>query len=101
MKLWDFFEQEGKKSKVSVNVKKRILKATGIKCFLCSWVWYSLRHVGNSESTIVRARMEYRNKGGFKVLKLLAGTYPIYLIITAGTDIHESILMQTVSTVMQ
>ena len=37
MKLWDFFEQEAKKSKVSVNVKKRILKASGIKCLQCSW----------------------------------------------------------------
>jgi len=36
-----------------------------------------------------------------KVLKLLAETYSIYLIVTAGTGIHESALMQTVSTVMQ
>ena len=57
MKLWDYFEQEARKSKVSVNVKQRILKATGIKYLLCSWVWYSFRHVGISESSIVRARM--------------------------------------------
>ena len=30
MKLWDYFEQEVK-SKVSINVKQRISKATGIK----------------------------------------------------------------------
>ena len=31
MKLWDYFEQEVRKSKVSISVKKRISKATGIK----------------------------------------------------------------------
>ena len=65
MNLWNYFEQEARKSKVSVNVKKRILKATGIKYLLCSWVWYSFRHVGISESSIVRARMEYHKKAGF------------------------------------
>ena len=29
MKLWDYFEQEAKKSCVSVNVKKKISKALG------------------------------------------------------------------------
>ena len=65
MKLWNYFEQEANKSKVSVNVKQRISKATGIKYLLCSWVWYSFRHVGISESSIVRVRMKYCKKGGF------------------------------------
>ena len=38
MKLWDYFEQEARKSKVSFNVKQRISKATGIKYLLCNWV---------------------------------------------------------------
>ena len=29
MKLWDYFEQEAKKSRVSVNVKNKISKALG------------------------------------------------------------------------
>ena len=36
IKLWNYFEQEVNKSKVSVNVKQRISKATGIKYLLCS-----------------------------------------------------------------
>ena len=30
MKLWDYFKQEAKKCKVSINVNKRISKTTGI-----------------------------------------------------------------------
>ena len=69
LKLWSYFEQEANKSKVSVNVKQRISKATGIKYLpvLCSWVWYSFRHVGISESSIVRVRMEYRKKDGLSM----------------------------------
>ena len=62
-----YFEQEAKKSKVSINVKQRISKATGIKYFLCSLVWYSFHHVRISESSIVRTRMEYSKKGGFSM----------------------------------
>ena len=99
MKLWNYFEQEVNKSKVSVNVKQRISKATGIKYLLCSWVWYSFRHVGKSEDGVPQERWVFYAKK--KVQKQFAGGYSIHLIVTAGTDIHESVLMQTVSTGMQ
>ena len=90
MKLWDYFEQEAKKSKVSVNVKQRILKATGIKYLLCSWVWYSFRHVGISESSIVRARMEYCKKGGFSVpRKRYKGTKAVCRSLLNSSNYHS------------
>ena len=36
-----------------------------------------------------------------KVQKQFAGAYSIHLIVTAGTDVHESVSMQTVSTGMK
>ncbi|XP_065913858.1 uncharacterized protein [Dysidea avara] len=68
MKLWEYFKQEAKKCKFFVNIKERISKTTGI-----------------SKMSIVRVRMEYRKKGGL-------------FTPSKGTNIHKSVLMQTVLT---
>ena len=65
MKLWEYFKQEAKKCKISVNITERISKATGIVCnaFFAGF-WHTLRHTGVSRTSIVRVRMEYCKKGG-------------------------------------
>jgi len=47
MRLWDYFEEEARKSKISGGEEERNLEAT--HCLLHSWVWYSFCHVGTSE----------------------------------------------------
>ena len=62
MKLWEYFKQEAKKCKISINITERISKATGIlyHAFFAGF-WHTLRHAGISRTSI---RMEHRNKGG-------------------------------------
>ena len=62
MKLWEYFKQEAKKCKVSINITERISNATGVVCnaFVAGF-WHTLRHAGISMTSI---RMEHRKKGG-------------------------------------
>ena len=65
MKLWEYFKQEAKKCKISVNITERILKATGIVCnAIFAGFWHTLCHAGISRTSTVRVRMEYHKKGG-------------------------------------
>ena len=65
MKLWEYFKQEAKNCKFSVNIKERISKVTGNTFF--AGFWHTLRHTEISKTSIVRVRMEYRKKGSFSM----------------------------------
>ena len=51
MKRWEYFKQEAKKCKFSVNIKEKISKATSYTFF--AKFWHTLRHTGISKTSIV------------------------------------------------
>ena len=94
MKLWEYFKQEAKKCKISINITGRIWKATGIVCntFFAGF-WHTLRHAGISRTSIVRVRMEYRKKGGLstprkRYKKHVAQAYSIVIVRYKCSRVH-------------
>ena len=87
MRLWDYFEQEAKKSKVSRGEEEWNLEAMPQSPSQLGLVFILCRDFR------VRARMEHCKKDFICQEKGIEAAHRSLFIITASAGIHESILM--------